>query len=202
MIMSDEEKENGSELLEEIKNMPIQKKFLEARKIFLWGPVMDESAKDIVGKLLYLEMTDPGKEITFYINSPGGSVTAGMTIFDTMKLISSPVATVCMGLAASMGSLLLSAGERGRRFIWPNGRVMIHQPSIGGQIVAPATDIKIHAEEIKKTKEILNKILSEACNQPFEKVVQDTDRDYYMNAEEAVQYGIVDSLLNSIHVPK
>lgn len=200
--MSDEEKENGFNILEELKGMSIQKKFLEERKIFLWGVVMDESAKDIVSKLLYLEMMDPGKEITFYINSPGGSVTAGMTIYDTMKLITSPVATVCMGLAASMGSLLLSAGKKGRRFIWPSGKVMIHQPSIGGQIVAPATDIKIHAEEIKKTKDTLNKILSEACNQPLEKIVQDTDRDYYMNAQEAVEYGIVDSILKSVHVPK
>ncbi len=202
MIRLEEEKDDSKGLLEELKSIPIQKKLLEERKVFLWGPVMDDSAKDIVNKLLYLEMTDPGKEITFYINSPGGSVTAGMTIFDCMKLITSPVATVCMGLAASMGSLLLSAGKKGRRFIWPNGRVMIHQPSIGGQIVAPATDIKIHAEEIKKTKEILNKILAEACNQPLEKITQDTDRDYYMNAEEAVKYGIVDSILRSIHVPK
>ena len=199
--MSDEEKENGFNFLEEIKGMSIQKKFLEERKVFLWGVVMDDSAKDIVSKMLYLEMMDPGKEITFYINSPGGSVTAGMTIYDTMKLITSPVATVCMGLAASMGSLLLSAGKKGRRFIWPSGKVMIHQPSIGGQIVAPATDIKIHAEEIKKTKDVLNKILAEACNQPLEKIVQDTDRDYYMNAQEAVEYGIVDSILKSVHVP-
>lgn len=200
--MSDEEKDHGFNFLEEIKGMSIQKKFLEERKVFLWGVVMDESAKDIVSKMLYLEMIDPGKEITFYINSPGGSVTAGMTIYDTMKLITSPVATVCMGLAASMGSLLLSAGKKGRRFIWPNGKVMIHQPSIGGQIVAPATDIKIHAEEIKKTKDVLNRILAEACNQPLEKIVQDTDRDYYMNAKEAVEYGIVDSILQSVHVPK
>jgi ATP-dependent Clp protease, protease subunit len=201
-ILNDEEKEDKKEnILEELKNgSPIQKKFLDARKIFLWGPVMDDSAKEIVAKLMYLEMSDPGKEITFYINSPGGSVTAGMTIYDTMKMISSPVATVCMGMAASMGSLLLCAGEKGRRFIWPSGKVMIHQVSIGGQIVAPATDIKIHAIEIKKTKDILNKILAEACNQPYDKIVQDTDRDYYMTAEEAIQYGIVDLLASSIHV--
>jgi ATP-dependent Clp protease protease subunit len=200
--MAEEEEEKGNELLQEIKNAPIQKKFLEARKVFLWGVVMDESAKDIVGKLMYLEMIDPGKEITFYINSPGGSVTAGMTIYDTMRMISSPVATVCMGMAASMGSLLLCAGTKGRRFVWPSSKVMIHQPSIGGQIVAPATDIKIHAQEIRKTKDVLNKILAEACNQPLEKVVKDTDRDYYMTAEEAVAYGIVDAMIsNSIHVP-
>jgi ATP-dependent Clp protease protease subunit len=162
---------------------------------------MDDSAKEIVSKLMYLEMIDPGKEITFYINSPGGVITSGMTIYDTMKMISSPVATVCMGMAASMGSLLLCAGQKGRRFVYPSGKVMIHQPSIGGQIVATATDIRIHAEEIRKTKDKLNRILAEACNQPLEKIVQDTDRDYYMTAEEAVQYGIVDSIVNSIHVP-
>ncbi len=194
------ETEPGMEMLEQIKNAPIQKKFLEERKIFLWGPVMDESAKDIVAKLMYLEMTDPGKLITFYINSPGGVITSGMTIYDTMQMISSPVATVCMGLAASMGSLLLCAGEKGKRYIYPSGKVMIHQPSIGGQIVAPATDIRIHAQEIRKTKDKLNKILSEACNQPLEKIVQDTDRDYYMTADEAIQYGIVDHLSSSIHV--
>ena len=196
-----EREEKGPDLLEEIKNAPISRKFLEQRKIFLWGPVMDESAKEIVSKLMYLEMTDPGKEITFYINSPGGVITSGMTIYDTMQMISSPVATVCMGMAASMGSLLLCAGKRGRRYVYPSGKVMIHQPSIGGQIVATATDIKIHAEEIRKTKDKLNRILAEACKQPLEKIIQDTDRDYYMTADEAVQYGIVDSVLNSIHVP-
>ena len=196
-----ETEEKVPDILEEIKNAPIAKKFLEQRKIFLWGPVMDDSAKEIVSKLMYLEMIDPGKEITFYINSPGGVITSGMTIYDTMKMISSPVATVCMGMAASMGSLLLCAGQKGRRFVYPSGKVMIHQPSIGGQIVATATDIRIHAEEIRKTKDKLNRILAEACNQPLEKIVQDTDRDYYMTAEEAVQYGIVDSIVNSIHVP-
>jgi ATP-dependent Clp protease protease subunit len=196
-----ETEEKVPDLLEEIKNAPISKKFLEQRKIFLWGPVMDDSAKEIVSKLMYLEMLEPGKEITFYINSPGGVITSGMTIYDTMKMITSPVATVCMGMAASMGSLLLCAGQKGRRFVWPSGKVMIHQPSIGGQIVATATDIKIHAEEIRKTKDKLNRILADECNQPLEKIVQDTDRDYYMTAEEAVKYGIVDSIVQSIHVP-
>ena len=196
-----ETEEKVPDILEEIKNEPISKKFLEQRKIFLWGPVMDDSAKEIVSKLMYLEMLEPGKEITFYINSPGGVITSGMTIYDTMKMITSPVATVCMGMAASMGSLLLCAGQKGRRFVWPSGKVMIHQPSIGGQIVATATDIKIHAEEIRKTKDKLNRILAEECNQPYEKIVQDTDRDYYMTAEEAVKYGIVDSIVQSIHVP-
>lgn len=192
--------EEAPEFLEELKNAgKIQRKFLDQRKIFLWGVVHDDSAKELVSKLMYLEMADPGKDIFFYINSPGGSVTAGLAIFDTMKMISSPVATVCMGMAASMGSLLLSAGTKGKRYIWPHAKVMIHQPSIGGQITGPATDIKIHAQEIIKTKETLNKILSEACNQPFEKIVVDTDRDYYMTAEEAIQYGIVDKLSKTIN---
>lgn len=191
------EHENLPDLLEELKNYgAINRKFLEQRKIFLWGAVMDESAKEIVNKLLYLEVTAPGKDIMFYINSPGGVITSGMTIFDTMKMISSPVNTICMGLAASMGSLLLAAGEKGKRYIWPHGKVMIHQPSIGGQIVAPASDIKIHADEIKKTKATLNKILAEACGKDIATIEKDTDRDYYMNAEEAVKYGIVDQISN------
>lgn len=185
---------------EMLSDKQISKKFLEKRKIFLWGAVMDESAKDIVNKMLYLEMVDPGKPITFYINSPGGVITSGMCIYDTMKMISSPVVTVCMGLAASMGSLLLAAGQKGNRYVWPSGKVMIHQPSIGGQIVAPATDIKIHAEEIGKTKEKLNRILAEACGKTYEQMVEDTDRDYYMDAEEAVKYGIVDKIAQKIDV--
>ncbi|MEI1278364.1 ATP-dependent Clp protease proteolytic subunit [Leptospira venezuelensis] len=196
------ETEKISEVIEELAGSKISKKFIDHRKIFLWGAVTDESAKDIVGKLLYLEMADPGKEITFYINSPGGVVTSGLTIFDTMKMISSPVHTVCMGLAASMGSVLLAAGVKGKRSIWPNGKVMIHQPSIGGQIVAPATDLQIHAEEILKTRARLNQILAEACGQPVEKLEEDTDRDYYMDAEEAIKYGIVDTLATKIEFPK
>jgi ATP-dependent Clp protease, protease subunit len=176
----------------------IQKKFLEKRKIFLWGAVMDESAREIVNKLLYLEMENPGEPITFFINSPGGVITSGMCIYDTMKMIKSPVITVCMGMAASMGSLLLAAGEKGKRSIWPSAKVMIHQPSIGGQIVAPATDIQIHAEEILKTKEKLNHILAEACGKTYEQMVEDTDRDYYMDADEAIAYGIVDVLADKI----
>lgn len=192
--------EQAPDVLEELRNgNRIQKKFLDQRKIFLWGAVYDDSAKEIVNKLMYLEMVDPGKDIFFYINSPGGSVTAGLAIYDTMKMITSPVSTICMGMAASMGSLLLAVGEKGKRYIWPHAKVMIHQPSIGGQITGPATDIKIHAQEIMKTKETLNKILSAACNQPFEKIVEDTDRDYYMTADEAIKYGIVDKLSSTIN---
>lgn len=198
----DDEDEGGSPvkaLLENLsENRLFQKKFLEQRKIFLWGPVMDESAKDIVNRLLYLEALDPGKEITFYINSPGGVVTSGMVIYDTMKMISSPVATVCMGLAASMGSILLSAGEKGKRYIFPSGRVMIHQPSIGGMLQGVAADIAIHAREIGKTKEMGARILAENCGQDFEKVMKDFDRDYWMNAQESLEYGIVDQLIESL----
>lgn len=175
----------------------IKEEFLDNRIVFLWGGVNDESAEDVVNRLLYLERKDPGKEITFFINSPGGAVTSGMVIYDTMRMISSPVSTVCMGLAASMGSLLLSGGEKGKRFVFPSGKVMIHQPLIGGQIFGQASDIQIHAEQIKKTKEMGAKILSENCNQPFDKVLKDLDRDYWMDADESIKYGIVDGIKKS-----
>jgi len=168
-------------------------RFLEQRRVFLWGPVTDESAEKVVNRLLYLEAEDPGKPIHFYINSPGGVVTSGLVMMDTMKMISSPVYTYCMGLAASMGSILLCAGEKGHRYIFPNGRVMIHQPSLGGAY-GQATDIEITAREIQKIKEISAKILAEACGKTFEQVMKDFDRDYWMNAQESLEYGIVDQL--------
>lgn len=182
------------------ENRLFNKKFLEKRMVFLWGPVMDDSAREIVNKLLYLESIDPGKEITFYINSPGGVVTSGMVIYDTMKMISSPVSTVCMGLAASMGSILLSAGEKGKRFIYPSGRVMIHQPSIGGLIQGVATDIAIHANEIVKTRRMGAQILADHCGHSLEKVLKDFDRDYWMDAKESLEYGIVDHLIEKIEI--
>ena len=174
-----------------------EKQFLEQRKVFLWGPVMDESAEHVVNRLLYLEAKEPGKEIQFYINSPGGMVTSGMVIYDTIKLISSPVATICMGLAASMGSILLSVGTKGSRTIWPNGRVMIHQPSIGGT-QGTASDLEITAREIRRTKELGARLLAENCGQTVEKVLKDFDRDYWMDANEAVQYGIVDKITEKL----
>ncbi len=174
------------------------KKFLEKRQIFLWGPVMDASAKDIVSRLLYLEAEKPGEDITFYINSPGGMVTAGMAIYDTMMLISSPVSTVCMGLAASMGSILLSGGAKGKRFIYPSAEVMIHQPSIGGFMQGRASDLEIQARQINKTKEMGARILAENCGQTFERVMKDFDRDYWMDANESLKYGIVDGILDKI----
>ena len=172
------------------------KKFIEQRKIFLWGEVNDKSAKDITNRLLYLEATDPGKEITFYINSPGGVITSGMVIYDTMKMISSPISTVCMGMAASMGSILLSGGEKGKRFIFPHGEVMIHQPSGGGQ--GTSADLEIIAIQILKAKQLGAKILAENCGQTYDKVMEDFDRDYWMDAEESKKYGIIDGILNKL----
>ena len=172
------------------------KKFIEQRKIFLWGVVDDKSAKDITNRLMYLEAIEPGKEITFYINSPGGIVTSGMVIYDTMQMISSPVSTVCMGMAASMGSILLSGGKKGKRFIFPNGEVMIHQPSGGAQ--GTSADLEIMAVQILKTKELGANILAKNCGQSFEKVMKDFDRDYWMDAKESVDYGIVDVILKKL----
>ena len=172
------------------------KKFIEQRKVFLWGEVHDKSAKDITNRLLYLDAIDPGKEITFYINSPGGVITSGMVIYDTMKMISSPVSTICMGMAASMGSILLSGGEKGKRFIYPHGEVMIHQPSGGGQ--GTSADLEILATQILKAKQLGARILAENCGQTYDKVMEDFDRDYWMDATESKKYGIVDGVLNKI----
>ncbi len=173
----------------------IEKRLLDQRKIFLWGVVDDDSAKHVIDRLFYLELENPGKEITLYINSPGGMVTSGFAIHDVMKAITSPVSTVCMGLAASMGSILLSAGTKGRRFVYPYGRVMIHQPSGGAQ--GTSADIEIATMEILKIKEIGAKVLAENCNQPFEKVMKDMNRDHWMNSAESVAYGIVDGVMTT-----
>ncbi len=178
--------------------MLIQKKFLEQRKIFLWGAVTDESAKDLTEKLLYLEATGPGKEITFYINSPGGSITAGMAVYDTIKLISSPITVVVTGMAASMGSILLSAAPKGRRLLYPHARVLIHQPLISGRMVGPASDINIQAKEMEKLRQELNQILTDASGQPRERIDRDTDRDFYLNAEETIAYGLADKIVDKV----
>jgi ATP-dependent Clp protease, protease subunit len=176
----------------------IQKKFLEQRKIFLWGAVTDESAKDITEKLLYLEATGPGKDITFYMNTPGGSITAGMAVYDTIKLITSPVTVIVTGMAASMGSILLSAPKKGRRLLYPHARVLIHQPLISGRFIGPATDINIQAQEMEKMRAELNQILAEASGQPIEKIAKDSDRDYYLSAQEAVTYGLADRIVTGV----
>jgi len=172
--------------------------FFKNRNIYLWGPVEDKSAKDIVNRLLLLDADQPGKEINFFINSPGGVVTSGMVIHDVMKMIQSPVSTICMGLAASMGSILLSAGTKGRRFIFPSGEVMIHQPSLGGYFRGVSADLEIHATQIQKTKELGARILSENCGQPYEKVLKDLERDYWMDAKSAIEYGIVDGIIEKL----
>lgn len=179
-----------------IGGMMFDKKFIEQRKVFLWGEVHDKSATEITNRLLYLEAMDPGKEITLYINSPGGVITSGMVIYDTMQMISSPVSTVCMGMAASMGSILLSGGAKGKRFIYPHGEVMIHQPSGGGQ--GTSADLEIMAMQILKAKQLGAKILAENCGQTYDKVMEDFDRDYWMDAQESKKYGIVDEILKKL----
>ena len=193
----DEPKENPLEQFSAAAFGPYNQKFLEQRKIFFWGVVHDNSAKEIVNKLLYLEAVKPGEEIKLYINSPGGVVTSGMVVYDTMRMISSPVSTICMGMAASMGSILLSGGTKGKRYIFPHGEVMIHQPSIGGA-QGTSADLEIIAAQIAKTKELGAKILAENCGKSLEQVMKDFDRDYWMNAEEALAYGIVDGILDRL----
>jgi len=176
----------------------IQKKFLAQRKIFLWGAVTDETAKDITEKLLYLEASAPGKEIYFYMNTPGGSITAGMAVYDAIKLISSPVTVIVTGMAASMGSILLCAAPKGRRLIFPHARVLIHQPLITGRMIGPAVDINIQAREMEKLREELNGILATASGQSMEKITRDTDRDFYLNAKEAIEYGLADKIVEKL----
>ncbi len=187
---------NLEEIMEKFGNK-FDAKFLEERKVFLWGAVHDESAKQVVNRLLFLEANDPGKEITFYINSPGGVVTSGLVMIDAMKMISSPVKTVCMGMCASMGAMLLSQGTPGKREIWENGRVMIHQPSIGGAY-GQASDLEITATQMQRTKEILAKMLADSCNKSFDTIMEDFDRDFWMNAKEALKYGIVDKVSKKV----
>ena len=202
VIMEDEEEEEQKEEKQERIGAGMMKKmekmFFEKRAIYLWGAVDDKSAKDIVTKLLLLDSDKPGAEIKFYINSPGGVVTSGMVIYDTIKLLQSPVSTICMGLAASMGSILLSVGTKGKRFIYPHGEVMIHQPSLGGFFQANSIDIEIQSNQIRKTKEISAKILADNCGKTFDQIMADFDRDYWMDAKEAISYGIVDKIIKSI----
>lgn len=194
----DDEDEEVEQTSRNGRLLMIQKKFLEERKVFLWGAVEDASAKDITEKLLYLELTDPGKKIQFFINTPGGSITAGMAIYDTMKLITSPIEVIVTGLAASMGSIILCGPKKGSRLLYPNARVLIHQPLISGRFYAQAVDIGIQAEEMEKTRDEMNRILAEASGQPLEKIRKDTDRDFYMNAKEAIAYGLADAIVEKI----
>ncbi len=173
----------------------IYSRLLKERIIFLGSGVNDDVANVIVAQLLFLEAEDPEKDITFYINSPGGSVTAGMAIYDTMQYVKCDIATLCMGQAASMGAFLLAAGTEGKRYSLPNARIMIHQPMGGFQ--GQATDIDIHAKEILRMKDDLNRILAHHTKQSFEKVSADTERDYFMSGEEASKYGIIDKVLTN-----
>jgi ATP-dependent Clp protease protease subunit len=179
-------------------NKRLEKYFFDNRSVYLWGMVDDKSAKDVVTKLLLLDADKPGEEIKFYINSPGGIVTSGMVMYDTMQMIKSPVSTICMGLAASMGSILLSGGVKGKRYIFPHGEVMIHQPSLGGHIQGVSSDLEIQAEQTRKVKEIGAAILAKNCGKTVEQIMKDFDRDYWMNAKEAIEYGIVDGLIDKL----
>ncbi|MFA9439562.1 ATP-dependent Clp endopeptidase proteolytic subunit ClpP [Uliginosibacterium sp. sgz301328] len=177
------------------RSYDIYSRLLRERVVFLVGPVNDQTANLIVAQLLFLESENPDKDIYFYINSPGGSVTAGMAIYDTMQFIKPAVSTLCVGQAASMGAFLLAAGAKGKRFCLPNSRVMIHQPLGGFQ--GQASDIEIHAREILTLRAKLNNMLSEHTGQPVERIEKDTDRDNFMSATEAAEYGLVDRVLNS-----
>ncbi len=175
------------------RSYDIYSRLLKDRIIFLGSAIDDTVANLVIAQLLFLEAEDPDKDIALYINSPGGSISAGMAIYDTMQHIRADVSTICVGLAASMGAFLLTAGEKGKRYALPNAEIMIHQPMGGTQ--GQATDIEIHARRIIKMRESLNKILAERTGQPLDRIEQDTERDYFMTAHEAVQYGIVDEVM-------
>ncbi|HRN49155.1 MAG TPA: ATP-dependent Clp protease proteolytic subunit [Niabella sp.] len=196
----DEPKEDAPDKRDDLMmlNKRLEKMFFEKRAVHLWGVVDDKSAREVTTKLLLLDADKPGEEIKFYINSPGGVVTSGMVIYDTMQMIKSPVSTICMGLAASMGSILLSGGEKGKRYIYPHGEVMIHQPSLGGYIRGVSTDLEIQARQTLRVKEIGARILAENCGKSLDEIMHDFDRDYWMNAEEAISYGIVDKVINKL----
>jgi len=198
--MDDEDEPEREDKRDELQmlNKRLERYFFEKRAVYLWGVVDDKSAKEVVSKLLLLETDKPGEEIKFYINSPGGVVTSGMVIYDTMRMLKSPISTICMGLAASMGSILLSGGVKGRRFIYTHGEVMIHQPSLGGHIQGVSADLEIQAIQTRKVKEIGARILAENCGKTIEQIMKDFDRDYWMDAKEAIEYGIVDGIIEKL----
>ena len=181
------------------RSYDIFSRLLKDRIIFLGEDVNPTTASLVIAQLLFLESEDPDKEISLYINSPGGSITDGMGIVDTMNYIKCPVSTICVGLAASFGAVLLANGEKGKRYATPNSEILIHQPLIGGQgggISGQTTEIKIHAEHMIRTREKLNKLLSDRTGQPIERINQDTERDHYMTAEEALEYGLIDGIMD------
>src|ERR1700753_1300735 len=172
----------------------MEKYFFANRTVELWGPVDDRSAKEVVTKMRLLDADKPGEEIKFFINSPGGVVTSGFVIYDTMKMLKSPVSTICMGLAASMGSILLSGGGKGGRFVYPLSEIMIHQPSLGGYMQGVSIDLEITAKQTRRVKDISARILAENCGRKVDQIMKDFDRDYWMDAKEAIEYGIVDHI--------
>jgi ATP-dependent Clp protease protease subunit len=190
-----DEAEEG--LIKNLHEKSIEHSLLKARKIFLWSQVDDESAKAIVTRLLSLDAEDSNKEIVFYINSPGGSVHDGLAIYDAMRAIGSPISTVCTGLAASMGAVLLAGGDKGRRFTWPHARIMIHQPLIMGTITGRATDLDIQAKEMIRTREEINRLLAHHTGQDVERIAADTDRDNFMSPKEAKEYGLIDDVITT-----
>lgn len=194
----EEPKEKESKMEMGMLTKKLESYFFDKRAVYLWGAVDDKTAREVTTKMLLLDADKPGEEIKFFINSPGGVVTSGMVIYDTMKMIKSPVSTICMGLAASMGSILLSGGEKGKRFIYPHGEVMIHQPSLGGHIQGVSIDLEITAKQTRRVKEISARILAENCGKKFEQVMKDFDRDYWMDAKESIDYGIVDQVIEKI----
>ena len=192
-VKKDEDKKEESSSAKQLEKI-----LIEQRKIFFWGVVEEKNCKEVVAKLLLLDSLKPGEEIKLYINSPGGSVTDGMVVYDTMQMISSPVSTICMGMAASMGAILLSGGTKGKRYIYPSGEVMIHQPSLGGNIQGVSADLEIHAEQIRKAKLLGAKLLADNCGKSVEQIMKDFDRDYWLNATEAIAYGIVDEVMTKL----
>ncbi len=190
--------EEQEDLIKNLQEKDLEYRLFKARKIFLWTEVMEDTARALVTRLLTLDVEDPGKEITLYINSPGGTIHDGLAVYDAIEAIKSPVCTVCVGMAASMGAVLLACGAKGRRFAWPHARVMIHQPHIMGTITGTATDLDIRARETLRYREELNRILGEKTGKDPEKIAQDTDRDYFMSAREACEYGLIDAVINTI----
>jgi ATP-dependent Clp protease, protease subunit len=192
------DKEKNDDMLKNMEKMmpgrEIEEQFLKRRQIFLWGEINDETAESIVKKILYFDAQN-NDDITLLINSPGGVISSGLAIYDAMQYAKSDVMTVCMGQAASMASVLLTAGTKGKRSVWEHARVLIHQPLISGNMFGPASDIQIQAEEMLRLRENLNQMLANHTGQPMKKIIEDTDRDFFMSAEEAMKYGIVDKVV-------
>ncbi|MFL6274045.1 MAG: ATP-dependent Clp protease proteolytic subunit [Blastocatellia bacterium] len=183
------------------RHYDIFSRLLKEHIIFIGTPIVEEIANLVVAELLFLESEDPDRDISLYINSPGGSVSGGLAIYDTMRFIKPDVATICMGQAASMAALLLAAGAKGKRFALPNARILIHQPSVG-RIGGQATDIRIHAEEMLRMRALLSQILADATGQPFAKIDEDVERDFILSPIQAIEYGLIDATLSSRNEPK